>query len=107
MENQTFGMETNISSGNGSQHLERGLASLLPQNRAMEITNKIGLYSIMIVSPIGVLLNALALIVLIKIKNYKTSTGLLLVCIAIGDTCVLIGIVIIRALTFQGSFYLW
>ena len=70
----------------------------------MEITNKIGLYSVMILSPIGLLLNVLALIVLFKIKNYKTSTGLLLVCIAIADICVLIGIVVTRAFVFESNF---
>ena len=73
----------------------------------MEITSKIhaiGLYSVLIISPVGVLLNVLALIVFIKIKNYKTSTGLLLVCIAIADICVLIGMVVTRAFVFESSF---
>ena len=100
MENQTFGMETYASEVNGSHHLERGLA----REKAMSITSKIGLYSVTILSPVGVLLNVLALIVLLKIKNYKTSTGLLLVCIAIGDMCVLIGIVVTRAFVFQDTF---
>ena len=70
----------------------------------MEITNKIGHYSILTLSLIGVLLNILALIVLFKIKNYKTSTGLLLVCIAVGDICILIEMVVTRAFVFESSF---
>ena len=100
MENQTFGMETYASEVNGSHHLEKGL----PWNQVTEITSKIGLYSILILSPVSVLLNLLALIVFIKIKNYKTSTGLLLVCIAIGDMCVLIGMFVTRMFVFKSSF---
>ena len=100
MENQTFGMETYASKGNGSHHLERSLA----RDEALATTNNIGLYSIMIISPMGVLLNVLAIIVLVKIKNYKTSTGLLLVCITIGDICVLIGMSVTRIFVFNSSF---
>ena len=104
MENQTFVAETADLKGNGSYYLERGSAELLPQSQVMEITSKIGLYSVLIVSPIGVLLNILALIVFIKIKNYKTSTGILLICIAIADICVLIGMIVTRAFVFESSF---
>ena len=103
MENQTFGIETDASEGNGNDRLERGLT----RDIVMATTNKIGLYSIMVLSPVGVLLNVLALIMFIKIKNYKTSTGLLLVCIAIGDICVLIGMFVTRAFVFQNSFNMY
>ena len=55
------------------------------RNRYVDTAFQFGLYSNVILVPIGIVLNILSFIIFYQIKTYKSATGLHLMCIAIAD----------------------
>ena len=62
------------------------------RNHYVDVAFQVGLYSNVILIPIGIILNILSFIIFYKIKTYKSATGLHLMCMAIADNFALIGI---------------
>ncbi len=60
--------------------------------KLLDISNSIRVYTSMSFIPIGMLLNFLTVIVFLKIKTHKTSTGLHLLCLAVSEFFLLLGL---------------
>ena len=97
-DNRTEGMNTNLSPdrnddmNNISSNFEGGnLLFVTPEIPSLSITEQIELYGNLIVVPLGVVLNFLSFVIFYRIKTHKTATGLNLMCIALGDTLVIVG----------------
>ena len=55
------------------------------------ITEQIQLYGSLVLTPVGLILNCLSLVIFYKCNLHKTATGLHLICIALADNSVLFG----------------
>ena len=86
--NDTMDGKSNFS----SNFEEFGEPFLIPEIPALSTTEQIELYGNLIVVPVGVVLNLLSFVIFYKIKTHKTATGLHLMCIALGDSLVIIGL---------------
>ena len=60
-------------------------------SKAHMITEQIELYGSLIITPLGLILNNLSLVIFYKCKLHKTATGLHLICIALADNSVIFG----------------
>ena len=62
------------------------------RNHYIDTAFQFGLYSNVILIPIGIILNILSFVIFYKIKTYKSATGLHLMCMAIADNFALVAI---------------
>ncbi len=60
-------------------------------NSLWDISNNIQGYSLMFMIPLGIVFNLLTVFTFLKIKYYKTSTGLNLLCLACSEFLLLVG----------------
>ena len=76
---------------NSSESNTSGTIYVNKYAKAHMITEQIELYGSLIVTPLGLILNSLSLVIFYKCKLHKTATGLHLICIALADNSVLFG----------------
>ncbi len=77
--------------------------------KLLNVANNVRVYISMFLLPIGIIMNLLSVVTFVKIRIWKTSTGLHLVCLALSECLLLVGYTVSlpwphRIKTFHDSF---
>ena len=87
---------------NGSSLLDRNFSFSTNINPYFKgfwtiLAEQIGIYGSLTVAPFGFLLNIVSLVVFYQCKTHKTATGLYLMCIAVADNLLILGMITFRS----------
>ncbi len=101
MENSTLSVDNTPSNTNSTITDDIIRSSGHFKSFAQEVTEQIEMYLFYCIAPVGIIFNTNCVIIFVIIKNYKTSTGLHLICIAIADILVFISMFLRRKRTWS------
>ncbi len=68
---------------------------------AQQILEQIEMYMFYSIAPVGIILNIICFIIFLILKNYKTSTGLHLICLAVAENLLFLSIFLRRKRTWN------